>query len=208
MEAVLEAREVEFKALIKYPDISIFPLQTTFICGKSGCGKSTLLKMFNGTVSPSSGTILYNGDDITSLDIVEHRRKVMLASQNVFLYDDSIAGNFAQFYRSRELPAPPEDKIRKILEICCADFDISLDCKRLSGGERQRIFAAICLSFEPEVLMMDEPTSALDSETSEKFIKNIKEYCRGNSITLVIVSHAKDIADNNADRVIYLGEKE
>lgn len=208
MSYILEAHNVKFKGIINYPDIDISSGIATFIQGKSGSGKSTLLKLFNRTQSAEQGLLLYNNKRIAELDTIKLRQEVLLVSQNVFLFGGSIGDNFKQFYSYRELPETSDEQIKKYLSICCADFSPSDLCDNMSGGERQRIYISVCLSLMPNVLMLDEPTSALDEKTSAQLIKNIKNFCIENKITLIIVSHDLKLSEKYADEIIVLGVEE
>lgn len=207
MKPIIECKKLNFQNRIHYPPIEIERDRITFICGESGCGKSTLLKLFNATVSPSEGEIVYDGRPLDSMDSVALRKEVLLVSQNVFLFDGTVEENFRQYYAYRELPPLSPEQMRKYLSICCADFDLSANCVTMSGGERQRVFIAICLSLKPKVLMLDEPTSALDEATAGQFFSNLRDFCGENAITLLVVSHDKSLAARFADTVIPL-EKE
>lgn len=203
-DIILQAENVSFQGVVKYPPISIERNCATFICGESGCGKSTLLKLFNATVSPEKGTLFYNGQSILKSDTVALRREVLLVSQNVFLFNGTIRDNFIEYYRYREICPPSEEEMTRYLSLCCGTFPLDAHCETMSGGERQRIFIAVCLSFMPEVLMLDEPTSALDPDTSSRFFENITSFCRENHITLIVVSHNRELSEKFADHIIRL----
>lgn len=194
--------DVQIQGIASYKQIVIEEGRTTFICGKSGCGKSTLLKLLNASISPDRGEINYRGKPIASYNTVLLRRDVILLSQNVFLFDNTIRNNFLQFYGYREQTPPTDEKIAEFLQLCSVSLSLDTNCQELSGGERQRVFVAICLSFLPKVLMLDEPTSALDESTSEALIFNLKEYCVKNKITLIAVTHDKLLAQRYADTII------
>lgn len=201
---LIETRDLKFRDLISYPNLKIESGQVTFLCGESGCGKSTFLKLINGSVSPSDGKLLIKGIDAADLDTIELRRKYLLVSQTVFLFEETIRRNFEEFYRYRELPILNDAEKRSFLQLCCADFPLETFCPSMSGGERQRIFLAICLSFKPEVLMLDEPTSALDPATAGQLMENLASYCRSKGISMIVVSHDHSLAERFADRVIEL----
>lgn len=124
---------------LTYPAITIQPHTFTFIAGKSGCGKSTYLRLLNGTERPSRGRVLYNGRDIASLDLLQHRREVVLIPQEVYLCDGSIADSFAFYYTARGDRPPDETRMKEMLALCCADFPLTADCRTLSGGERHSL---------------------------------------------------------------------
>ena len=198
---------VNFKNIIKYPKINIEEGKSTFICGKSGSGKSTLFKLLNASVSFDEGEILYQDKSIKDYDTILLRREVTLVSQNVFLFDDTIKNNFIEFYRYRDLSSPDDKLISKYLQICLADFSLDANCQEMSGGERQRVFISICLSFIPKVLMLDEPTSALDEHTAEAIMENLKNFCKENNITLIIITHDRLLTEKYADEVIILNSE-
>lgn len=204
MEGILRTSGLIFKDILSYPDLTIEKGAMTFIRGESGSGKSTLLKLFNATLAPTSGTIFYNGKDISGLDTIELRRKVLLAGQDTFLFRGSIYDNFDLFYEKRGQKSLDRKEIQKFLDICQSGFTPESDCNVMSGGERQRVYNAIALSFRPEVIMFDEPTSALDAVTAGSFMKNLKQYCISKGITIVAVSHDARLADSYGDRFILL----
>ena len=204
MDALFKTENLDYNGIIDYPDIVIEKGKVNFIVGESGCGKSTLLKLFNASLSPSKGSVFYNGKDIKDIDTLNLRKEVSLVSQEVFLFDETIEENFRQFYSYRELPTPSESDIRKMLDICCIDFPLDKDCTNMSGGERQRVYTAIFLSFMPKVLMLDEPTSALDEKNSVSVIANIIKYCAENKIELIIVTHDPSIREQENANVIKL----
>ncbi|MCE5201864.1 MAG: ABC transporter ATP-binding protein [Synergistaceae bacterium] len=201
---IISASQVVFKSMIRYPDIKIAKGKTTFIHGPSGCGKSTLLKLMNGTISPDSGYILYNGNNIDNIDTIELRRDILLVGQSVFLFTGTIEENFKKYYEYRDHDAPSKDAMEKFLKICCADFPLETRCETMSGGERQRVYIAIFLSFMPKVLMLDEPTSALDNISSDAMMKNIKDFSTDNEMTTIIVSHYFPLAEKYGDNIIAL----
>ena len=197
-------RNVNYKDILKYPDVEITEGGATFICGESGSGKSTLLKLLNGVLSPTDGEITYLHKSLEDYDPILLRQEVLLVSQSVYLFDESIKDNFAEYYDYRNLKALSEDKIKNYLDICSVNLPLDSMCHVLSGGERQRIFIAINLSYQPKVLMMDEPTSALDDKNANAIMENIKAHCKANNITLIVVSHDKSIAEKFADNIVAL----
>ncbi|MCD8349871.1 MAG: ABC transporter ATP-binding protein [Planctomycetaceae bacterium] len=192
---------------IHYPDMVIDDNQVTFITGDSGTGKSTLLKMFNNILTPASGTVSYRQKNVMDLDPIQLRREALLVNQEVFLTNETVEKNFAFFHGFREESPPSEDDMKLYLEECQAAFPLDADVTTMSGGERQRVFIAICLSFSPRVLMLDEPTSALDSENADKLFDNLKRVGKEKNMTLVSVSHDRDLVKRYAENTIVLERK-
>lgn len=201
---ILRFENVKF--IKEYDDFTINKNEIVFVVGKSGSGKSTLLKLINNTLQMKSGSIFYKDTNILNIKPVELRKKIMMTSQENFLFDMTIKENFHEFYKLRDLENLTDDEIVKFLKIADFDVDVNLDVEKLSGGEKQRVFLAIALSMRPAVLLLDEPTSALDSNTAFNMMKNIVDYCKNNDITLVVVSHARNLVDEFADKTIDLGD--
>lgn len=201
---ILRFENVKF--IKEYDDFTINKNEIVFVVGKSGSGKSTLLKLINNTLQMKSGSIFYKDTNILNIKPVELRRNIMMTSQENFLFDMTIKENFHEFYKLRDLENLTDDEIVKFLKIADFDVDINFDVEKLSGGEKQRVFLAIVLSMRPAVLLLDEPTSALDSNTAFNMMKNIVDYCKHNDITLVVVSHARNLVDEFADKTIDLGD--
>ena len=201
---ILRFENVKF--IKEYDDFTINKNEIVFVVGKSGSGKSTLLKLINNTLQMKSGSIFYKDTNILNIKPVELRRNIMMTSQENFLFDKTIKENFHEFYKLRDLENLTDDEIVKFLKIADFDVDVNLDVEKLSGGEKQRVFLAIALSMRPAVLLLDEPTSSLDSNTAFNMMKNIVDYCKHNDITLVVVSHARNLVDEFADKTIDLGD--
>lgn len=172
------------------------------ILGPSGAGKSTLLNMLGGLDSPTSGTIMVNGKDISAL------------SQNELAdYRAATVGFVFQFYNLiptltvyenvalvKEIAKDALDPKQMITEVGLADHMQNFPSE-LSGGEQQRISIARALAKNPKILLCDEPTGALDSETGVLVLKLLLSMARNYGKTIVIVTHNQSIA-KMADVVI------
>lgn len=205
---IIKSNNLSFQNMIIYSDIMIPRGKVTFITGESGSGKSTLLKLINGTLPQSSGEIYYNGENTLESDSIKLRKEISLISQNIFLFPGSIKDNFIQFYEYRGLQYPTDEVIHEFLRLCCIPFSLDKDCSTMSGGERQRVYIAIFLSFEPKVIMLDEPTSALDNKNTMSVIENIILFCKEKNITVIIISHDKELIEEYAQNHIILKKEE
>ncbi len=172
------------------------------ILGPSGAGKSTLLNMLGGLDSPTSGTILVNGKDISTL-----------TNNELADYRASTVGFVFQFYNLiptltvqenvalvKEIAPDALDAKRMLAEVGLADH-IKNFPSELSGGEQQRVSIARALAKNPKILLCDEPTGALDSETGVMVLKLLLSMARNYGKTIVIVTHNQNIA-KMADVVI------
>jgi putative ABC transport system ATP-binding protein len=204
-EFIFKTKDLTFNDSIHFPNLEIPKNKVTFISGKSGSGKTTLFKLFNGTLTQSSGDIYYNNQNILDLDTITLRKEVLLISQDVFLFDGNIKDNFIEFYKYRGESLLEDGEIKYFLDICSLDFPLDKNCEEMSGGERQRLYIAIFLSFKPKVILLDEPTSALDEENSHIVIGNIISFSKENGITLLVISHDNELANDFADKVVHIG---
>ena len=140
--ALFALRDVKFRDIIQYPDLTITEGGVTFLCGASGSGKSTLLRLLCGMLPATDGSIFYFDKRIEDYEPVALRREVMLAGQSVYLFDKSIRENFDTYYAYRDLPPPSDETMREHLAICAAPLPLESMCNLLSGGERARVFLA------------------------------------------------------------------
>lgn len=196
-----------FGGFIKYPYTEIQKNEFVFITGESGCGKSSFLRLLNLSALPSSGKIYYRGQDIRELPVLEYRRDVLLAPQEIYLFEGSIIENFNIYRKYCDKPPLRVTEAERFLKICRADFPADLSCRNLSGGEKQRVFLAVFLSCMPKVLLLDEPTAALDEKTASELMSGLKSFCSEEGITAVMVCHSRDLADTFGDRVIRFGKE-
>jgi len=190
-------------------DVTIEAGSTIAFVGQTGSGKSTLIKLLLRFYQPDSGRILIDGQPIVDVSLDSLRRKIGLVSQDVFLFQGTIAENIA--YGSPD--ATPE-KIREVAEAAEAtefidrlpqkyDTVVGERGQKLSGGQRQRLSIARALMKNPPILILDEATSAVDNDT-EAAIQRSLERISHSCTTLVIAHRLSTIV--NADR-IYVMDK-
>lgn len=182
---------------------------TVALVGESGSGKSTLMDLLARFFDPVQGRILVDGHDIRDFRIVDHRSRIGIVTQEIFLFYGTIFQNIA--YGS---PNHDRREVEKAARLAYAHDFIkefyegynTLVGNRgvtLSGGQRQRIAIARALLHDPEILILDEATSALDAE-SERLVQQALERLFQNRTTFVIAHRLSTI--ENADRIIVLSE--
>lgn len=204
MNKLIECRGLVFMDFLHYPDLTIEESTVSFVSGESGCGKSTLLKLLNGTVSPSSGTILYRGEDIGGMDKIKLRKKLLLAKQVPYLFQGTVRENFSAFHDYHGTSCPSSSEISYFLDLCGIPVVADASCDTMSGGERQRVFLSIALSLAPEVLLLDEPTSSLNGELSAVVMKNIIDFAKEKNMGLIVISHDMTLQETFAEKIIQL----
>jgi subfamily B ATP-binding cassette protein MsbA len=190
--------------------ISVEPGQTVALVGRSGSGKTTLVNMLPRFVSPSGGEIMIDGRDIASLDLRAMREQLSLVSQDVVLFDDTIAVNVGY----GALHDASEEEIMKALDAAnLLEFVKGLplglqtrvgeNATRLSGGQRQRLAIARALIKNAPILILDEATSALDNESERQVQASLETLMKGRT-TLVIAHRLSTV--QNADKIVVMDQ--
>lgn len=198
---MFELIEVKYKDIVDIPHLRIRPGLTALI-GPSGSGKTTVLRMLNKMISPTQGQILYHGSDLHMLRSVEHRRSVMMLSQNPVMFEGSIRDNLTVALHFQERPSPADTELCRILASLQLDKELDSPAHQLSGGEKQRLALARLFLCDPAVFLLDEPSSALDEDTEDTIIRLVSEHLRTNDRSAIMVTHSKSIAEKYADEIV------
>ena len=198
---MFEVNNLKFKNILDIPFLCINK-PITCIVGSSGSGKTTLLRMLNALNVPDSGTIIYNGNDISKMDTLKLRRQVVMLGQTPVIYSGSVEDNLQiGLYFSKRLPASisamKESLERVELNKCLSD-----GCGNLSGGEKQRLCLARVMLMDAETYLLDEPSAALDKETEQFIIENLSRFVLENNKQLIMVTHSEQIAEKFSDSII------
>ncbi|OOE10630.1 ABC transporter ATP-binding protein [Fictibacillus arsenicus] len=195
---------IKINELIKIDNLTIPGQSVTCILGPSGSGKSTLLKLLNNMITPDDGQIAYKKQLISDLDPIQLRRKSVMVPQTPVIFDGTIKENITIGSKFSEKEPPSIKQLNGILEEFQLNKNLNDNALNLSGGEKQRIAIARALLMNPEVLMLDEPTSALDEQTAEVVVHKILEYVKDKDLSLIFVTHNKELAAQVADHTIDL----
>ena len=187
-------------------DLEIYQGELFCLLGGSGCGKSTLLRMLAGFETPSSGSILIDGANMT--DVPPYERPVNMMFQSYALFPHmNVEKNVAYGLKRDGLAA---DEINKRVEEMLAMVELTQFRKRkphqLSGGQQQRVALARALIKQPKVLLLDEPLAALDKRLREQTqyeLMNIQEQL---GVTFIVVTHDQEEAMTLSTRIAVMDD--
>ena len=172
------------------------------ILGPSGAGKSTLLNILGGMDSATSGSVNIFGKEIVGLDekdLTEYRRQdIGFVFQFYNLIPNlSVLENVEL---ANQIVKKSKDAL-EILKLVGLENRVNNFPSQISGGEQQRVAIARAIAKNPKILLCDEPTGALDYKTGKNILKILKEYCKNEKKTVIVITHNSSIAQI-ADKVI------
>lgn len=213
---------IEFKAVNKrYDDghmvlknlnFTINEGEITVLIGPSGCGKTTTMKLINRLITPSTGEILLQNQDISHMDPIQLRRKIGYVIQNIGLFPHmTIAQNIGVVPRllkwdKQKIAA----RVDELLNLVGLDPDIYRNRypSELSGGQQQRVGVVRALAANPVLILMDEPFSALDPISREQLQDELVRLQQEIKTTIVFVTHDMDEAIKIADTIVIMKDGE
>jgi lipoprotein-releasing system ATP-binding protein len=212
MSAMLQLRDVSksYDSMAGSPPVPVLqginltvgPGETLAIVGPSGCGKSTLLNIIGALDRPTSGQVLFGEQNLASLDELQladfRSRKLGFIFQAHHLlpqctvFENVLIPTLAWGNSAERQKAP--ERARKLLERVGLASRVDHRPGQLSGGERQRTAVVRALINQPSLLLADEPTGALDRAASENLATLLLELNAEERVTLIVVTHAPDLA--------------
>ena len=192
-------------------NLTVHDGETLVVLGPSGCGKTTLLRLIAGLIPTDSGTVRYDGIDVT--DLPPGDRRIGMVFQNYALYPHLVSRTnvLSYFLFKKKTPAMTEmarAKYQRTSELMGVDLAHLLDRKpgTLSGGEKQRVALGRCITRDPAVFLLDEPFSNLDQALREKYRVNLKMLLRQFDVSTVYVTHDHVEALILADRLAIMNQ--
>ena len=213
-EVIISVKNLEKKfddnAVLKGVTVDINKGDVVCVIGASGSGKSTFLRCLNMLEHPTSGSILFDGEDLTDekVDLNLHRQKMGMVFQQFNLFPHmTILENLtcAPIMLKKATKENAEEKAKELLaRVGLADRADSYP-NQLSGGQKQRVAIVRALCMEPEVMLFDEPTSALDPEMVGEVLDVMRELA-GEGMTMVVVTHEMGFAREVSNRVLFLDD--
>ena len=214
-EHILEIRHLSkafgTNAVLKDIDFTVDKGDVTTIIGASGSGKSTLLRCINLLETPTTGDILFHGQDISTgrLNSSAYRAKVGMVFQNFNLFNNLTVLANCMIGQQKVLKIKADEARKRALyylnKVGMAPY-INARPDQISGGQKQRVAIARALAMEPEVLLFDEPTSALDPEMVGEVLEVMKALATKDNMTMLVVTHEMSFARDVSTHVVYMAD--
>ncbi len=195
-------------------DVSLCIERGEFIglIGHTGSGKSTLIQHLNGLLKPTSGKVLFQGEDIWK-DVKftrETRYHVGLVFQypEYQLFEETVYKDIA--FGPKNMGLSEEEIRARVLRaagfVGIAESELEKSPFDLSGGQKRRVAIAGVIAMEPEVLILDEPTAGLDPAGRESILQNIRDYQKAQNATVIMVSHSMEEIASNVSRLVVMND--
>ncbi len=197
-------------AAINNIDLDIYAGETLGVIGHTGSGKSTLISHLNGLIKPSSGSILYEGEDIFKSREFTHsiRFKVGLVLQypEYQLFEETVYKDISFGPKNMGLSESEiDERVREAARFAGLDEALlPLSPFELSGGQKRRVAIAGVIAMRPKVLILDEPTAGLDPLGREDLLNALRIYRDEMQAAVIIVSHSMEDIASLADRLIVM----
>jgi len=213
-EPILEIRHLSKSfgthEVLKDIDFTVCPGDVTSIIGASGSGKSTLLRCVNLLETPSSGEILFHGQNIVAKGVKasDYRAKVGMVFQsfnlfnNLTVLENCMVGQVKVLKKNKE--EARASAMRYLEQVGMAPY-INAKPRQISGGQKQRVAIARALAMEPEVLLFDEPTSALDPEMVGEVLE-VMHSLANQGMTMLVVTHEMAFARDVSNHVVFMAD--
>jgi len=195
--------------VLKDIDFTVNTGDVTSIIGASGSGKSTLLRCVNLLETPTSGEILYHGEDVTKgVNQSAYRAKVGMVFQSFNLFNNMTVLKNCMVGQQKVLKRSAEEaeaEALKYLEKVGMKPYINAKPRQISGGQKQRVAIARALAMSPEVLLFDEPTSALDPEMVGEVLAVMRSLAE-EGMTMLVVTHEMAFARDVSNHVVFMAD--
>jgi sulfate transport system ATP-binding protein len=176
--------------------------------GPSGSGKTTLLRILGGLEQPSSGRVLFDGQDTTGMRVQDRRAGFVFQSYALFrhmtVFENVAYGLRARPRATRPSRAEIERRVSKLLDLIQLPDIGGRYPSQLSGGQRQRVALARALAIEPRMLLLDEPFGALDAKVRKELRQGLRDIHDATGLTTLFVTHDQEEAMEIADLVVVM----
>ena len=190
--------------ILKDIDLEINDGEIVSILGPSGCGKTTLLNLVLGLTPADSGRIIFDGKDITNVQMEE--RGFNIVFQDYALFPNlNVYKNITYGLRNKP-DISTKEEVDEFIALLGLNEHLNKKIEQLSGGQKQRVALARTMVMKPKILLLDEPLSALDGVIKETIKEKIKEIARNFRLTTIIVTHDPEEALTLSDKVLIVNK--
>ena len=213
-ELILEVRHLSKtfgkNEVLRDIDFTVDKGDVISIIGASGSGKSTLLRCINLLETPTSGEILYHGDNVASrgVNAAQYRSRVGMVFQSFNLFNNMTVLENCMVGQVKVLKKNKVDAQKSAMnyleKVGMAPY-INAKPRQISGGQKQRVAIARALAMDPEVLLFDEPTSALDPEMVGEVL-SVMQTLANEGMTMLVVTHEMAFARDVSSQVVYMNQ--
>ncbi|MFZ2622986.1 MAG: amino acid ABC transporter ATP-binding protein [Trichococcus flocculiformis] len=198
------------KQVLKGIDEQINSGEVVVIIGPSGSGKSTFLRCMNLLEEPTSGKVIFEGQEINkkgvNIDSIRTKMGMVFQSFNLFPHLTVLDNIMIGPQQVKKVPKDKAEAIaRKLLTRMGMSEKADVYPQSLSGGQKQRIAIARALAMEPDMMLFDEPTSALDPEMVGEVLQVMKDLAM-EGMTMVVVTHEMGFAKEVGDRILFMDD--
>ncbi len=221
MPPIIETRQLQHlysagtpfeHAALRGVDFSAQAGEYLAVIGRTGSGKSTLIQHLNGLLKPTSGQVLFEGEDIWASK--ERTRAVRFQVGLVFqypeyqLFEETVYKDISFGPKNMGLDEKEVDRrVRSAAYfVGLRDDQLNQSPFELSGGQKRRVAIAGVIAMEPKVLILDEPTAGLDPVGTESILSNIRAYHKAQNATIIMVSHSMEEMARTVDRLVVVND--
>ena len=194
-------------------DLTVAPGEYLAVIGRTGSGKSTLMQHLNGLLRPTSGQVLFEGEDIWGSK--ERTRQVRFQVGLVFqypeyqLFEETCYKDIA--FGPKNMGLDEKEIDRRVHEaarfVGLSEELLQRSPFELSGGQKRRVAVAGVMAMEPRILVLDEPAAGLDPEGRDTILSQVKEYHKKTGTTVLLVSHSMEDIARYANKVLVMAER-
>jgi len=217
-EKIVELRSVSFsydyRDVLEHVNLAVTRNEFLGIIGPNGSGKTTLLKLISKLLSPKTGIIMLDGENLKKLTPTEIARKIALVlaefpeTFDLTVVDVVLSGRYPYQTSRFSYWDRKEDivTVSKAIELADLKGFSNRRLAQLSSGEKQRVMIAKALAQEPKVLLIDEPTSHLDLKYQVEIMKLLRDLTKKEGITVIATIHDLNLAGRYCDRLVLLSK--
>jgi len=191
-------------------DFAVAEGELRCLIGPNGAGKSTLLKLITGTHKPTSGSIYYDGQDLTNREPHERvAQGISMKFQVPSVYGDlSVRENVRLPIQQSATGQERRDRIRRAIETAGLSGYEDVEAKALSHGQQQQLEIGMAAALDPDLLLLDEPVAGLDVAERREIAERIRRLNREEGIAFIVIEHDTDFVGEIADEVTVLHQGE